>query len=410
MHDIGKRIKQLRKAKQFTLAELAGEQLSKGMLSLIENGKAKPSIESLHYIANRLGVEANSLLGEDHIDELRAILNDIEKKYAEATNNEEYKAILMLIKPSIVNIKQNTYESARLLDLYGRVTYHLNINADDSVMKQAISHYQELNMINYMLNGYLHLTWRKFSQHQYEEALAILQEAETVAMNQKHLVDHVSTLDLHYYFTIMFLALDDIEESMKYLQKGIEFSKKEKLFYRIDDLYRIMTFHAIMVQDESTAVYYLNKLQLFVDFTEDRQGQLLAAWVHCHYMNRLKNNYKGVLSFIQSKEKTFQKEMPEYIVYVQHEKSYALFHLGRFEEALEILQELKVPDFLHHPYDLSFCYQTFAIRALCYEKLGNHEKAMIDVTISYNHVKNFKKNIFQTFIFQTYEEIIGIKP
>ena len=64
MASLGERIRKLRKEKGLTLQALAGAELSKGMLSLIENNKANPSMESLAYIAERLGVDRNELLEE----------------------------------------------------------------------------------------------------------------------------------------------------------------------------------------------------------------------------------------------------------------------------------------------------------------------------------------------------------
>ncbi|WP_372869850.1 helix-turn-helix domain-containing protein, partial [Planomicrobium okeanokoites] len=56
MASLGELIRKLRKERGLTLQALAGEELSKGMLSLIENNKANPSMESLAYIAEQLGV------------------------------------------------------------------------------------------------------------------------------------------------------------------------------------------------------------------------------------------------------------------------------------------------------------------------------------------------------------------
>ena len=68
-----KRIRALRKQQEFTLDALAGTELTKGMLSLIENNKANPSMESLNYIAGRLGVDVSELLEEVSTQELRKV-------------------------------------------------------------------------------------------------------------------------------------------------------------------------------------------------------------------------------------------------------------------------------------------------------------------------------------------------
>lgn len=54
--NIGDKIKYYRKLKSMTQAELAGDQITRNMLSLIENGTASPSLQTVEYIAERLGI------------------------------------------------------------------------------------------------------------------------------------------------------------------------------------------------------------------------------------------------------------------------------------------------------------------------------------------------------------------
>src|SRR5699024_11154141 len=61
---LGERIKQLRKEQGLTLVELAGEKITKGMLTLIENDKSKPSMDTLEYLAETLGVSISYLTQE----------------------------------------------------------------------------------------------------------------------------------------------------------------------------------------------------------------------------------------------------------------------------------------------------------------------------------------------------------
>ncbi len=62
---IGEKIKKLRSAKLMTQAQLAGTEITRNMLSQIENGAAQPSIDTLRYIAARLNVPAGYLLGDE---------------------------------------------------------------------------------------------------------------------------------------------------------------------------------------------------------------------------------------------------------------------------------------------------------------------------------------------------------
>ncbi len=63
--NIGEKIKKLRLEKVMTQAELAGNQITRNMLSLIEKGKATPSIQTLAYLADKLKVSVGFLLAEE---------------------------------------------------------------------------------------------------------------------------------------------------------------------------------------------------------------------------------------------------------------------------------------------------------------------------------------------------------
>lgn len=63
--NIGEKIRELRVAKLMTQSELAGTQITRNMLSCIENGNAQPSLSTILYIASRLNVPAGFLLAEE---------------------------------------------------------------------------------------------------------------------------------------------------------------------------------------------------------------------------------------------------------------------------------------------------------------------------------------------------------
>lgn len=62
--EIGKKIKRLRTEKLITQSELVGNEITRNMLSRIENGAALPSIGTVVYLAEKLGVPAGYLLSE----------------------------------------------------------------------------------------------------------------------------------------------------------------------------------------------------------------------------------------------------------------------------------------------------------------------------------------------------------
>ena len=65
--ELGQRLKQARLEAGLSQRQLCGEEITRNMLSLIENGSARPSMETLKYLASRLGKPMGYFLEEQAI-------------------------------------------------------------------------------------------------------------------------------------------------------------------------------------------------------------------------------------------------------------------------------------------------------------------------------------------------------
>ncbi len=84
--NIGKKIKKVRLSKGMTQTELAGEQITRNMLSQIENGSATPSVSTISYIAQKLEMPVGYFLAESENDFLYSkmlCIDSVKKAYAE---------------------------------------------------------------------------------------------------------------------------------------------------------------------------------------------------------------------------------------------------------------------------------------------------------------------------------------
>lgn len=84
--NIGNKIKQLRTEKLMTQSELAGTEITRNMLSRIENGAALPSLGTVVYLAERLGVPAGYLLSEgeeEFIYNKTSVMKNIRRAYTD---------------------------------------------------------------------------------------------------------------------------------------------------------------------------------------------------------------------------------------------------------------------------------------------------------------------------------------
>lgn len=101
---LGEKLRQLRRGLGMTQKELAGERITRNMLSQIESGTATPSMKTLQYLAERLGVSAASLMdpadGASTLDAARRRLRagDLEQAIALAEKvsgaSEERRVLL----------------------------------------------------------------------------------------------------------------------------------------------------------------------------------------------------------------------------------------------------------------------------------------------------------------------------
>ena len=87
---MGEKIRQLRTKKGMTQSQLAGEHITRNMLSQIENGLASPSMKTLTYLAQMLDVSVAYLMGEMEHTSLAAAKEFVRKgEYALAVQNVE---------------------------------------------------------------------------------------------------------------------------------------------------------------------------------------------------------------------------------------------------------------------------------------------------------------------------------
>ena len=94
--NLGEKIKKLRISKKITQKELAGEKITRNMLSQIESGKASPSLETLEHISNGLNIPIAYFFTDDEDSlfyEKRNLINEIYSAY----KNKAYQHTISLI-------------------------------------------------------------------------------------------------------------------------------------------------------------------------------------------------------------------------------------------------------------------------------------------------------------------------
>jgi transcriptional regulator with XRE-family HTH domain len=403
---LGDRIRKLRKQKKLTLEALAGQGLTKGMLSLIENNKAQPSMESLAYIAEGLGVEVTDLLEEVSTLELREVLEKAEKLYNEKKEKatDKYKQLLTLLEPYIKNLPQG-YEAARLLDIYSRSLYEEKRFGWEELSNQAATMYDKMNVTANRAQIAIFRSMVKFIEHDYSNALEILLSERTEIESNHVYIDPMTQVDLDYTEAILYFAVGEYETASHVMENALIFSKKHRIFYRADDLYRIGAGQAMMFRDKEKRELYLRKLKQYGEFAEDTLSILVHNLLIAMTLIAENKEYARALEILEQYLGNPQEEVVESLY--RMEKGKAFYGLGKFTEAIYEFEKVETPTTTHHPFDLSLFYVRYSYKALCHFKLGEMENALQSAELAVKNFENIPYLPFKEFAIETYNAILA---
>ncbi|MEK4080254.1 helix-turn-helix domain-containing protein [Solibacillus sp. FSL K6-1126] len=413
MNILGERIKKLRKQKKLTQTEVVGERLTKGMLSLIENGKAQPSMESLRFIANQLNVDVDFLIDDGTLTMLRNLYTTIEEDVERRKlirDPEELQSltikIIEKIEPYLSEIQGTNYEQIRLREVYFLMNRTINKAKSLDEYWKFIDQYEEIHAYSQMLRCYFYLCQAAIEQRNYNETLAILKQGEKRIEPYELMMDPMVILDLYYNLTISYSAVDNTRMSDHYLQKALNMAKKKQIFYRMDRFYHLLFIQSIANEDINKCKEYIEKLMLLSEFADDPAISVRYLYSKLHYMNIVEKKYAQIVMEIDH----YKTKLQDYLFLFKNpifigEEMYAEFKLQNYSKALQIGTALTIPDYLHHPIDLAKYYQFFAVRALAsyYEK--DEVAAKRDIIFAKNGVEDFPETIYKKFIYKAFNEI-----
>lgn len=362
-------------------------------------------MESLVYIAERLGVEVTDLLEEVSTLELRETLEKAETLFNQKgeTAKDKYKQLQTLIEPYIKKLTQG-YESARLLDIYSQSLYREELPGWEEFCDQAAAMYDKMNLTSKRGKIAIFRSLVYFIKHEYQNALEILIR-ERKEIESKHVyIDPMTTVDFDYTEAVLHFAVGADSAATVTMEKAIDFSKKNKIFYRIDDLYRLGAGQAMMRNDKENQKLYLRKLKQYGEFADDSLSILVHNLIVAMTLNAENQEYKKALEIIDDylanpMEKDIVKDL--YII----EKGKSLFGLGEFREALLHFNKVETPVDTHHPFDLALIYIKDSYKALCHYELGELKEGVQAAQLAVENFEGLPNTAFKEFAFDTYKTI-----
>ncbi|SHG14219.1 helix-turn-helix domain-containing protein [Ornithinibacillus halophilus] len=413
MSNVGEKIKRFRKEKKLTLAEVAQEKLSPAMVSLIENGKAKPSAENLKHIASVLNVNISDLLGEMTREELRNKLKEIRSSVnPDNFTSEEIETALTNLKELFPNLGQNV-ESAHIYETYAKYLFlyyqlykpkfDLLAESDWEVYyRKAEAIYEDLQMDSRVVRVQFQLAQTEYTKGNYQNTIEMVDQY----LNSIHTYDSYDIISGMIGLKILKIqckgALGEIEESFQLLEDVIKFSNE---YLVLDHFYMIYNLGALIhyqAGNYDSAREFLMKINKFLEIIDNKQLKIENQVNAIHFMEFFEDSPEKALEIIANFEKEYERTNDvidkRVMDYLSDSKARCYTKLNRPHEALPLFRNLMTEYHIQlHPIDIALREINKSYQALCYLQLNDKEKAFQYAKKSLNIVSKFPYTSYYHF-------------
>jgi len=406
---LGSKIKKLRKELKMTQSQLAEPEMTKSMLSQIENGIAMPSMKNLQYIAKKLNKPVSYFLDEntDHLAEVNEsdydyVVNELKEIDVLIKNKDTDEALSRIEKLELLN---SIDSSNKLMGdiLFYKGTCMLKLDRRSEAVKlfyRAYEIYLNSNFYIEAAKAYIETVAEHWRNFEYEKCIEIYSKA-------KEIYDKSPNRDLHFEIELLndlsafYSAIGDFDTTLKYLRDALEISKTSGVYYKADELYRMTAAIHFIQGDYENYQINIEKAEQFAIFADNRDIMTYIYSVKAVYENEVGNYYKA-LEYLEEMKKPNVSNI-EYFYY--REKAKALYHLGEYAKALENIKLADYPDFVSHRFDYLLMWSAKVYEGLIYSKLGQLDKAIEPILTAIEKMRKHGSSKLLAFALESASDI-----
>ena len=308
MNSLGQRIKKVRKEKGLTQQELVDNNISRSMLSLIENGMSNPSMATLEHISKKLQKPVTYFLFdtedinqkcESLILELEELIDDEQYLVAIDKTQDFFTQYLSTNKYSLNNRLLGT-----LYTLLGISYYNIKDTNSVSYLNNAIENLVDTDSPLYLCKAYNYLGLIKFRESDYKEMEKFLIQADTVlktiTLSNIHMKLNISyNLALAYYRQHKFL------ETIKLINKVFSYCNKYDLYYNYGEFNILAALSYKNINKLDNAIECnLNSINYY-KLTKKEQ-MMYRCYINLSILYRIKKNSYDAIYYINEAIKYFE--------------------------------------------------------------------------------------------------------
>lgn len=388
MMTAGEKIKRLRKELKLTQTDLAGEELTKSMLSQIENNQSNPSLKTLKYIAGRLNRPITYFLEEPSDPEAYSADSDVTSEPL----MEQIRRINELIETDSLPEAQKEAEELFMGKLPGKisksaadVTLKLGValvqqnrlREGQKYLNQAIERYIDGAFLFEGAKAYVELAKTYYQKFDYRECLAIADKAFAL-YDRSISKDPLFEIELYYYKILILFALGDLKQAADAIQAAFALSEKTAVYYKTDDLYRLNGIFYFLINNDEAYEQNIEKALQFAVLTND--NDCLARIYAMKGIAAVENYQAEDVNFSAQLALEYAEKSRHYWgreVYIYHFiKARAYFLLENYEAAYDAIKKVDYPAYETHKFDYLNMWSAKVYEGLILNRLGKNSAAI----------------------------------
>lgn len=343
---LGQKIKQARLELRLTQQEVAGDFITRNMLSKIEHDVTNPSLKTIQYLAKRLNKPISYFLNNEH-DKAQTIDKSSKSFFEHAsflTKNKEYNKCINYINQDLKSSEeelQNLYHG-RLLYILAKCKIRVDdYNSVDNLLDNAIRILETNNDYYYLSNTYFYKANVFFNDDKFEKSETYIKEA-IKELRKSHIDDILLEIKLFFSLGFTLYKQNKYEESIIHLNYAIELSEEYKAFNNYGEAHMLLGIMYKRINEMDKAIGYTKKAISIFHALDDNYSKAACQ----------KNigNYYLIISDFSNAE----KYLNEALRYFDENKNHKITHTirsdiqellvkkGDYEKAIKYIDEIDI--------------------------------------------------------------------
>ncbi|MCM3216670.1 helix-turn-helix transcriptional regulator [Niallia taxi] len=298
MSTLGERIKERRKAIGLTQEDLAGDNLSSGMISLIERNLTNPSLKTLEQLAKKLGVSVNFLL------------NQVETNKTDLEN----KQITLRMLKGLIKARKLSEAEKMINGLEdGEIDYSLEglfykLKGDLYLAKKeytnAIQAFEEtLVFLNpFELNEYVDVYYNLADSYvqvkEYQLAIEMVLKGLLLMQSTHVNTDILLKLKLLYLQSYSYCRINEFNKGLTVINEAMGFMKENNCYYNEGLFYMLSGLAYLYLKQFDKGIECNEKALTLIDI-EDCKEQFIGCSTNLGILYRNMGDYGKSIHYLE---------------------------------------------------------------------------------------------------------------